>query len=92
MAAAAAILDLVSVDSLTNAWVDCDFLVAHWGDWRKGPFDDQCHHSSNMAATAAILDFISIDFLTNTCVIWSDFFVAHWGSSIFTISSILPGP
>jgi hypothetical protein len=32
MAATAAILDLVSVDILTNAWVDwSDFLVAHWG-------------------------------------------------------------
>jgi hypothetical protein len=34
--------DLVSIDFLTNAWVDwSDFLVAHWGDWRKDPFDDQ---------------------------------------------------
>jgi hypothetical protein len=32
MAAMAAILDLVSVDFLTNAWVDwSNFLVAHWG-------------------------------------------------------------
>jgi hypothetical protein len=32
MAATAAILDLVSIDFLTNAWVDwSDFLVAHWG-------------------------------------------------------------
>jgi hypothetical protein len=32
MATTAAILDLVSVDFLTNAWVDwSDFLVAHWG-------------------------------------------------------------
>jgi hypothetical protein len=32
MATTAAILDLVSIDFLTNAWVDWyDFLVAHWG-------------------------------------------------------------
>jgi hypothetical protein len=32
MATMAAILDLVSVDFLTNAWVDWSvFLVAHWG-------------------------------------------------------------
>jgi hypothetical protein len=32
MAAMAAILDLVSIDFLTNAWVDwSDSLVAHWG-------------------------------------------------------------
>jgi hypothetical protein len=32
MATMTAILDLVSVDFLTNAWVDLsDFLVAHWG-------------------------------------------------------------
>jgi hypothetical protein len=32
IAAMPAILDLVSVDFLTNAWVDWyDFLVAHWG-------------------------------------------------------------
>jgi hypothetical protein len=32
MATTAAILDLVSVDFLTNAWVDwSDVLVAHWG-------------------------------------------------------------
>jgi hypothetical protein len=32
MAATPAILDLVSIDFLTNAWVDwSDFLVAHWG-------------------------------------------------------------
>jgi hypothetical protein len=28
----AAILDFVSVDYLTNTWVDCyDFFVAYWG-------------------------------------------------------------
>jgi hypothetical protein len=32
MAAMLAILDLVSIDFLTKAWVDwSDFLVAHWG-------------------------------------------------------------
>jgi hypothetical protein len=32
MAAMATILDLVSIDFLTNAWVDWfNFLVAHWG-------------------------------------------------------------
>jgi hypothetical protein len=39
-----------------------------------------------MAATAAILNLVSVDYLMNTCVDWSSFFfVAHWGSSIFTI-------
>jgi hypothetical protein len=75
-----AILDLVSVDFLTNAWVDwSNFLMAHWGDWRKVPFDDHLRHSSKMAAMPAILDFVSIDFLTNAWVNWSDFLVAHWG-------------
>jgi hypothetical protein len=41
MAVTATMLDLVSIDFLTNAWVDwSDFLVAHW----------------KMAATATILD------------------------------------
>jgi hypothetical protein len=32
MATMPAILDLVSIDSLTNPWVNwSDFLVAHWG-------------------------------------------------------------
>jgi hypothetical protein len=86
MAATAAILDLLSVDFLTNAWVDWpDFLVAHWGDWRKVPFGDHLRHYSNMAATAAILDLVSVDYLTKACIDWSDFLVAHWGSSIFTM-------
>jgi hypothetical protein len=38
-----------------------------------------------MAAMAAILDLVSVDYLTNACVDWFNFFVAHWGSSIFTI-------
>jgi hypothetical protein len=87
MATTAAILDLVSIDFLTHAWVDwSDFFW--WligGDWRKVPFDDQHHRSANMAATAAILDLVSVDHLTNTCIDWSNFFVAHWGSSILTI-------
>jgi hypothetical protein len=48
------------------------FLVAHWGDWWKVPFDDQHRHSSKMAATAAILDLVSIDFLANAWVNLSD--------------------
>jgi hypothetical protein len=55
------------------------------GDWRKVPFDDPRRRSSNMAAMAAILDLVSVDYLTNACVDWFNFFVAHWGSSIFTI-------
>jgi hypothetical protein len=52
MAATLAILDLVSVDYLTNAWADwSDFFVAYWGDWRKVPFDDQQRRSFKMAAT-----------------------------------------
>jgi hypothetical protein len=32
MAGTAAILDLVSIDFLTNVWADwSDFSVAHWG-------------------------------------------------------------
>jgi hypothetical protein len=63
MAVMAAILDLVSIDFLTNAW--SDFLVAHWGDWRKVPFDDQLRHSSKMAT---ILDLVSVDYSTNAWV------------------------
>jgi Fe-S cluster assembly iron-binding protein IscA len=78
MAAAAAILDLVSVDFLTSACVDwLNFLVAHWGDWRKVPFDDKLCHSSKISA---ILDLVSIDFLTKTWVDWSYFLVAHCGN------------
>jgi hypothetical protein len=61
------------------AW--SDFSVAQWGNWKKVPFNDQHHCSSNMAATAAILDLVSVDYLTNACVNWSDFLVPHWGSS-----------
>jgi hypothetical protein len=78
----AGILDLVSVDFLTNAWVDWSgFLVAHWGKvhWGKVHFDDQLRHSSKMAATVAILDLVSIDFLTNDWVDWTDFFGASLG-------------
>jgi 1,2-phenylacetyl-CoA epoxidase catalytic subunit len=71
---------LVSVDFLTNAWVNwSDFLVAHWLiDWWKVPFDDQLRQSSKMVAMAAILDLVSIEFLSNAWVDWSDFLVAHW--------------
>jgi hypothetical protein len=31
---------------------------------------------------AAIMDLVSIDFLTNAWVDWSNFLVAHWGSSL----------
>jgi hypothetical protein len=66
-----AILDLLSIDILTNDWVDwSNFLVAHWGDLRKVPFDDQRRRSSNMAAAADILDLVSVDYLTNACVDW----------------------
>jgi hypothetical protein len=49
----AAMLDwFPSVNFLTNAWVDwSDFLVTHWGNWRKVNFVDQLRHSSEMAAT-----------------------------------------
>jgi hypothetical protein len=37
MAAMSTILDLVSIDFLTNAWVDwSDYLVAHWGSLDEG--------------------------------------------------------
>jgi hypothetical protein len=75
----AAIFDLVSVDFLTNTWVDwSNFLVAHWGDWRKVPFHDQHRRSSNMAATEAILDLVSINYLTNACVDWFNLFCGSW--------------
>jgi hypothetical protein len=47
-----------------------------------------------MATTAAILDLVSVDYLTNACVDWSDFLVAHWGSSILESSPVplLPKP
>jgi hypothetical protein len=41
---------MAAADFLTNAWVDwSDFLVAHWGNWRKVPFEDNLCHSSKMA-------------------------------------------
>jgi hypothetical protein len=42
-------------------------------------------HCGWLAVMAAILDLVSIDYLTLACVDWSDIFVAHWRSSIFTI-------
>jgi hypothetical protein len=65
MTAMPAILDLVSIDFLTNAWVDwSDFLG---GNWRKVPFNDQRCRSSNTAAMAAILDLVSVNYLLNAC-------------------------
>jgi hypothetical protein len=59
MAATAAILDLVSIDFLTNSWADwSDFFV---GYWRKVSFDGHLRHFSKMFATATILDLVSID-------------------------------
>jgi hypothetical protein len=87
----ATILDLVSIDFLTNAWVDwSDFWWLIGSDWKKVPFDDQLRHSSNMAATAAILCLVSVNYLTNTCIDWSDFSVACWGhqSSPFSLNLI----
>jgi hypothetical protein len=85
----AAILDLVSIDILTNAWVDwSDFFGGSLGRITGGRFFSmtmQRRRSSNMSATAAILDLVSVDYLTNACVVWSDFMVTHWGSSIFTM-------
>jgi hypothetical protein len=63
-------------------------LIYWWligGNWRKVPFEYQHHRSSNMAAMAAILHLVSVNYLMNACVNWSDFLVAHWGSSIFTM-------
>jgi hypothetical protein len=80
MAATATILKLVSVEYLTNAWVDwSDFFWFIRGDWRKVPLDDQLCRLSKMAAKAAILDMVSFVYLTNASVDWSDFFVAYWG-------------
>jgi hypothetical protein len=74
-----------SITGQTPGSIDLIFLWLIGGDWRKVPFDDQRRRSSNMAATAAILDLVSVDYLTNACIDWSDFLVAHWGSSIFTM-------
>jgi hypothetical protein len=74
-----------SISGQTPGSIDTISLWLIGGDERKVPFDDQFHRSSKMAATAAILDFVSVDFLTNVRVDWSILFVAHWGSSIFTI-------
>jgi hypothetical protein len=70
----AAILDLVSVDYLTNPWVDWSIFFGGFieGDWRKVPVDDQCLRSFKMAA---FLDLASINYLTNASVDWSNF----WG-------------
>jgi hypothetical protein len=55
MATTATILKFVSVDYLTNAWVDwSNFFWRIGGDWRKIPFDDQRRRSFKMAAAAAI--------------------------------------
>jgi Fe-S cluster assembly iron-binding protein IscA len=78
MAATATILDLVSVNYLTNTWVDWSDLGI-LGVTEEGSFDDQHCRSSNMAATAAIFDLVSVDYLTNAWVDWSNFFVAYWG-------------
>jgi hypothetical protein len=74
----AAILDLFTVDYLTNPWVgvQCDFVG---GDWKKVPVDDQRLRSFKMATMAAILDLVSVDYVTNASVDWSDVFVAYWG-------------
>jgi hypothetical protein len=69
-----------------------DFLVAHWSDWRKVPFDDQRCRSSNMATMAAILELVSVNYLTNACVDWSDFLVAHWGVINLHHIPLLPKP
>jgi hypothetical protein len=64
MAATPAILDLVSIDFLNNAWIDwSDILVAHLAclGYLEVPYDDQCRCSSNMATTAAFLDLVSVD-------------------------------
>jgi Fe-S cluster assembly iron-binding protein IscA len=71
MTTTAAILDLVSVGYLTNTSVDwSDFFVAHSGEWRKVPFDDQCCRSFKMTTIAAILDLVSVYYLTNAGVDW----------------------
>jgi hypothetical protein len=57
----------------------------NWSDFLKVPFDDQRRLSFNMVAMAAILDLVSVDYLTNACVDWSEFLLAHWGISIFTM-------
>jgi hypothetical protein len=93
MAAVPAILDLVSIDFPTKAWVDwSDFLVALWGNWRKVPFDDQRCRSSNMATTAAISDLVSVDYLTNACVDWSNFFRGPLGVITLHHVPLLPKP
>jgi hypothetical protein len=66
MAAMAANLDLVSVDYMTNTWVNCsDFFVAYWGSLEKGsslvPFDDQRRRSFKVAARQPYwISFLSI--------------------------------
>jgi hypothetical protein len=57
-----AILDLVSVDYLTNPWVDWSNFLGGFigGAWRKVPVDDQRLRSFKMATTAAILDWFPL--------------------------------
>jgi hypothetical protein len=73
-------LDLVSVNYLANAWVNCStiFWWLFGGDWRKVPLDDQCRSSLKMATMAAIFDLVSIDSLTDPRDDWSDIFVGYW--------------
>jgi hypothetical protein len=53
------------------------FLWLIGGEWKKVPFDDQCHRSFKMAAAAAILNLIPFNYLTNAWVNCSNFFVAY---------------
>jgi hypothetical protein len=77
----AAILNFVSDDYLTNAWVDwSDYIVAYWGDWRNVPLDDQRRSSLIQDGRhGSHLYLVSIDSLTNARVNWSEIYVGYWG-------------
>jgi hypothetical protein len=78
MAAVAAILDLISVGYLTNAWVDwSDFFVGNWGvtGGRFLSVISAATHSRWPPHQPSWIWFPS----TNASVDWSDFFVAYGG-------------
>jgi hypothetical protein len=80
MAATATILKLVSVDYLTNAWVDwSDFfwLIGVTGGRFLSMTSASAH--SRWLTRQHILDLVSVDYLTNASVDWSDFFCGLLG-------------
>jgi hypothetical protein len=79
------LISFPSIRAQTPGSIDAIFLWLIEGNEWKVPVDVLLRRSSKMVTMAAILDLVSVDYLMNACVNWSNVFVAHWGSSIFTI-------